>query len=353
MYNKLLETKFYRFDPVCNRSGEVSRYHHRFVDEEDFTINPTLLKELNLESCRETTPEGRAVWLYLRLCQVLKYDEGYFFNSHRNHPNDDPYQSFKIVGDVTAETPTTCFNFSRIAVKLLNQIPGVHALMISVGDNLGHFRFGYYTDKVSVDAEPTTPVEHFNDMARAKLGIKPQGLKTFYGETLMQELIQRISSAMLLKTRRNMRDYMSWLRQTPINQQPTQIDIEPLVNNLKQHGVDGASTVQLLVNMNHQFAQPPYQLLRAGIVTADNEVEPQLLVREKIRERIRLRRISLNDMQVKKLSVVAFDQAFTRGEMIYSDEDIDNYLSFSSGLNPENEYDAQDMTQINVPEREM
>ena len=74
LYIRLMaEKEIYRFDPICDREGKPSRYHKLFVDDEDFTINPTLLKQINFDNCRETTPEGRALWLYIRLCQILLF----------------------------------------------------------------------------------------------------------------------------------------------------------------------------------------------------------------------------------------------------------------------------------------
>ena len=125
---KLPLNRVYRFNPVGDREGRPSVFHHLYQDEQDFTINPVLMQQIKFEDCHETTPEGKAVWLYVRLCQLLCYDEKYFFAQTCHKPNDDIHESFKIVGNVTAETPVTCFNFSRIAVKLLNQIPGVHAV---------------------------------------------------------------------------------------------------------------------------------------------------------------------------------------------------------------------------------
>ena len=324
-----MKKTFYRFDPVGDREGNPSRYHKKFEDEKDFNINTTLLKQINFASCHETTPEGKALWLYIRLCQLMKYDEGYFYSMNRNHPNDDPYKSFEIVDQVTAETPTTCFNFSRIAVKLLNQIPGVNALMIAVGGNCGHFRFGYYTDRVSVDAEPTSPNQHFNDLARAKLGIRPQGLRVFEGQEMMSELMQRLSNQMLMTTRRGLRDYVSCLQQLQqdIPNEP-QIELEPLISILKKYGVDGNSIVQFLISLNHQYAQNPYDLMRAGMYNEKNKIQPQLLVREKAV----LKRIDLTQMRVFGMTADEYSQYFYYGDMIYSDGGEDRYFQFSSDL---------------------
>lgn len=317
-----MKNDFYRFNPVQNRSGAVSCFHKRYEDEQDFEINAQLLQEIKFEECTESTPEGKALWLYVRLCQLLKYDEGYFFKDQRQHPNDDPYKSFDIVQNVTAETPVTCFNFSRIAVKLLNQIAGVNALMISVGGNKGHFRFGYYTDKVSVDAEPTTPTNHYNDLARIKLGIKPQGLMVFEGKEIMQELENRIVTPMLLKTEKGLHEYIDLVHALEKERlgEP-QFKINYLVEELKQQGVDGATTTQLLIDMNRKFVQTPYRLSRMGInsnVGTKNKIIPQLLVREKQRETTTL--IDLYEMNATSISQDDCMNMIHDGKLVYSDQ---------------------------------
>ena len=323
-----METEFYRFDPVRDRSGHLTEFHRRFDDEQDFTVNPQLVKQLALDTCPEKTPEGKALWLYLRLCQVLKYDEGNFYRDYRHHPNDNPYDSFKVVENVTAETPVTCFNFARIAVKLLNQIDGVHAVMIAFGSNLGHFRFGYYTDRVSVDAEPTTPKNHYNDLARVKLGIKPQGLVIFNGYDTMRELAERVIPPMIAQSKADLRECLHFLRGMPFDEKTPQIDIAALVGAFKQQGIDGATMVQVLFDMNKKFSQPPYQFARTGLLGDDGDVQPQLLVREGQK----IDRIELDTLAVSPLSARVYDATVRRGELIYADGDEVRRQNFEKGL---------------------
>ena len=331
------------FNPVGNRSGKASPYHHLYVDEEEFQVNPKLLKQLNLAACPDRTPEGRALYVYLRLCQVLQYDEGFFYREHRKNLNDNYQDSFQAVEQVTAETPVTCFNFARIAVNLLNQIDGVRAMIIAVGKNRGHFRFGYYTDKVAVDAEPTMtqrvePVlghsgENFNDMARMKLGIKPRGLNVFYGKDLMSELMVKILPDLLMANRTSLRDYQHWLRRVHTQDQINYFDIKTMVANLKQQGISGAALLQFLVNVNYTFVGANYRIMRVGKVSADGKVNPQLLMRRNQQ----IYQIDLTQMTVDDLSVAEFFTLMRQKSLILVDIDTvekrnDNYHIFVDGL---------------------
>ena len=299
-----------------------------FIDEKDFQINPILLKQIDFENCHETTPEGKALWVYIRLCQLLKYDEGYFFHNTCYNMNYNHKDSFDIVEQVTTETPTTCFNFSRIAVKLLNQIPEVQANILSVGDNLGHFRFVFQTDRVIVKAEPTTPTQHLTDMGRAKLGLKPQGLQAEKGGDLIQELMLSLTNKMLLRTRRNLREYIGCLQQLPNTPKEPQIELETLVTASKKYGVDGNSMVQMLLNINHQFVQQPYQLMRMGILDGKNQIYPQLLVREKTS----LKRIDLMAMEVSPLQVAEYNKGMKYGYMVHTDNYEPTHPGFFQGM---------------------
>ena len=329
---------FYRFNPMRDHEGEVSRYHRAFVDDKDFTVNPKFIEQLRVDTCPETTPEGRALWLYFRLCQLLKYDEGYYYNDYRKHPNDDPFASFNIVGDVTAETPVTCFNFARIAVKLLNRIQGVHALMIRVGENFGHFRFGYYTDKVSVDAEPSSRINHFNDMARVKLGIVPQGLKVYNGEPIMAQLMARLAPKMLVKPQASLRPYIEALGTVQTIPNPTKINPQYLVQELKAQGVDGASAVQFFFDLNRHLAQPPFRFVRMAL-NADSSkdfrnLQPQLLVRE--REGQNIYQIDLQTLYTEELLPEIYRQAWQSGKLLPQHDEIEGsvnrLINFERGL---------------------
>ncbi len=311
---------FYRFDPVRTRDGAVSKFHREYVDDEDFTLSPRLLQQLGLDTCPETTPEGKALWVYFRLCQILKYDEGYYYSDFRHNPNDNPFGSVSIAGKVTAETPVTCFNFSRIAVKLLNQIEGVHALMISVGSNLGHFRFGYYTDKVSVDAEPSSPHNHYNDMTRVKLGIEPQGLKVFNGKFIMEQLMERMAPQLLVP-QQGIQPYLDMIQAEYKIPATTKIDLRHLMNELKAEGLDGSSTVQLLLDVNRHFAQPPYQFMRVATVDSSEtyrNLQPKLLVREKQD----IFQIDLTTLDLAPLPFEEYQATFNDGKMLQPYESI-------------------------------
>ena len=309
----VVKSNVYRFNPVGDREGRPSKYHHLYVDAHDFQVNPKLIQQINFAACPEQTPEGRALWLYTRLCQILKYDENYFFNNTQCNPNYDLQESFKIVEKVTAETPVSCYNFVRIAVKLLNQIQGVHAVMIAVGKIGGHLRFGFYTDKITVDAEATTPLEHFSDMARVKLGVMPCGLKFLHGKNLEEGLRRDVIAPMLAK-QQAVQSYLKQLQTVPAEQQFAQV--MPLVETLRQYRVDGNTVVQTLVNWKHRFTQPIYRLLRMGMINGAGQVEPQLLARQKQQ----LVRIDLNQMQAFALSATELGRALASGQLVDIDE---------------------------------
>lgn len=312
-----MKKDFYRFDPVRTRLGNVSKYENRFQDEKDFKVNPVLLEQIKFDDCQETTPEGKALWLYVRLCQLMKYDEGNFYAKQRQDFNDDPYKSFNFVENITADTPTTCFNFSRIAVKLLNEFAGVNALMIAVGCNQGHFRFGYYTDKVSVDAEPITAHQHYNDLARIKLGIKPQGLLTIEGGPLMEELKSRIVTPMLEKSEKGLQPYLdivSSYDKERLGMPDFRIDY--LVEELKKQGIDGSTTIQLLLDMNRKFLVQPYHLSRMAInVEHGMKVSPQLMVTERDKRLL----IDLDKMKAIYISDENCLKMISHRKLLYTD----------------------------------
>ncbi len=302
----------YRFNPVGNRDGQPSKLHNLYIDSHDFTINPVLMQQIGFENCSETTPEGKALWLYMRLCQLLKFDEKTFFNEEEHNPNVDLEDSFKIVDKVTAETPVSCFNFTRIATKLLNQITGVKAVMIMVGNIKGHLRFGFYTDNITVDCEATTTINHMNDMARVKLGLMPQGLLFLHGKCHEADLMQKVIGPMLAP-QRELQQYLTKLRQIPTNAQMSYLPTT--IKYFKQYGVDGNSAVQALLDNNRNHVEIAYQLLRVGMVQ-NNKVDPQLLVRS-CQD---IRRIDLNQMQIYPLPADELMLNLQSGKMVFVDE---------------------------------
>ena len=302
----------YRFNPVGDRNGKPSKFHRLYRDLESFTVNPVLLQQLRVQDCHETTPEGKAVWLYMRLCQLLKYDEKTFYHASKHNINNDLEDSFKVVGNVTADTPVSCYNFARIATKLLNQIEGVRAVMIMVGNIKGHLRFGFYTDRITVDCEPTTSINHFNDLARVKLGMMPQGLKFLYGKWLETGLMQKVATPMLAK-QATLTQYLSELKNIPAAKQMSYLPV--MVKKFQECGVDGNSAVQALLDWNRYFENPVCRLLRVGMLES-KELRPQLLARENQK----LWRIDLNQMQMFAMSTEELLSNLNNRRMVHVDE---------------------------------
>ena len=244
---------FYTFKKIQQSNGKESYIDRAYRDTHDFKINPKLLAALELDTCPAITNEGRALWTYAKLCSVMKYDEGYMYHPYRQNLNDYPTESFSLVEDVTPNTPTTCYNFTRIAVKLLNQIPGINATIIAAGKKMGHFRFGFYSNKLSVDAEAINAVGAYNDLARVKLGILPMGLRPIYGEDLLSKLLTEVVKPWLETQPNPMSQYLSALGKVPTKFTPTKIDLPILLKTLQEHKISGTDAVQVIFKMNTQF----------------------------------------------------------------------------------------------------
>ncbi|MBO4726448.1 MAG: hypothetical protein J5598_02500 [Clostridia bacterium] len=133
---------------------------------------------------------------------------------------------------------------------------------------------------------------------------------------------------MLLGTRRNLREYVGCLQQLTNTPKEPQIELETLVAVSKKYGVDGNSMVQMLLNINHQFVQQPYQLMRLGILDGKNQIYPQLLVREKTS----LKRIDLMAMDVSSLQVAEYNKGMKYGYMVHTDNYEPTHPGFFQGM---------------------
>ncbi len=307
---------FYTFQKIQRRDGQQSSIARAYQDPHDFMMNQKLLDALRLDTCPATTSEGRALWTYTKLCSVLKYDEGYMYHEYRDNLNDYPDRSFELVEQVTPATPITCYNFSRIAVKLLNQIPGIKATIIALGKNLGHFRFGFYSDKMSVDIEAINAVGSFNDLARAKLGMPPKGIKAIYGENLVNHLLAEVVTPWLKTQPQPITQYLTSLKKIPSTSSPTPIDFPMLLKTLQAHNITGTDALQVMLNMNVKFAQERYVMARAGTVTKQG-VTPYLFVRQG--EKIIA--VDLEKMNIEPCDADLLRRYLAKDAVVYADDD--------------------------------
>lgn len=200
------------------RSTIVSNKVLRKGDEPDFQINEELYKAVYDGMPKDLSLEEQMVFIYSRLCKELGYDEEYMYKSILDKPIYNGEFSKEHLEGIKPGSKVTCYDFSRIFAKFINQIDGdIEAVILVKGENGEHFLVGAYTEDISAtfDAINVERGDPTNDLVKAKIGapIRGIGIK-FDDKNILLGIRRRIYPKAIGKEPTFIRDYIRELKST-------------------------------------------------------------------------------------------------------------------------------------------
>lgn len=148
-------------------------------DEPDFTINPELREAVYKDMPDDLSVEEEVVFVYSRLCKELLYNEEYMYREKLDDSRYESDFSKEHLESIKPGSKITCYDFSRIFAKMVNDMDrDVEAVIISPGQERGHFLVGVFSEKMSAkfDAINLDRGEHTDDLMKAKAGIPLKGI---------------------------------------------------------------------------------------------------------------------------------------------------------------------------------
>ena len=223
--------------------------------EFDWNVSPELYKEIFEEMPQKLSLEEQAIYIYCKMCKLFLYDEGYLYKDKLNKPGYDSTFSKEHMEGIVPGDKVTCYDFSRMYAKLVNEIDGdIEAVVIFEGKNDGHALAGFYTDNVSATVEAinisSAKDDVTNDLMKAKKGIKLKGIKTISDKNgIIEQAIDKVYPQILGKQPKTIEEYVQELNN--INQEDVPSDLtikmQSLLENMKLNHIYGNEFVQTLL----------------------------------------------------------------------------------------------------------
>lgn len=198
--------------------------------------------------------EEQAMYIYCKMCTIFSYDEGYMYKDKLSKVNYESTFSKEHLENLMPGDKITCYDFSRMYVKLLNELDGdITAVMILEGANEGHALAGFYTENVSATVEAinvASDKDSTNDLMKAKNGIKLKGVKTISDrEGIIEQAIDKVYSQILGKQPQSIKEYIQELKSLPPKQDvPNDIvlKLQALLETMKSNHIFGNEFAQTL-----------------------------------------------------------------------------------------------------------
>lgn len=227
-------------------------------DEPEWNISQELYDDIYKDMPDELSLEEKALYIYTKLCSVLEYDEEYVYRGKGISPKFESDFSKEHLERIVPGTKITCYDFSRIYAKMVNEIDGdIEAVIITEGANQGHFSTGFYTDKISARLEAINinlngRKDPTNDLMKAKNGIKLRGITPISDrEGIIDSSMDRIYESIYGRQALSIKGFVQEFKSLPRPEVPDDIKIklQSFIEVMKDKGIVGNEFVQTLDGM--------------------------------------------------------------------------------------------------------
>lgn len=230
----------------------------RTGDEPEWNINPALYDAIYKDMPENLSLEEKAFYIYTKLCLVLEYNEEYLYRDKGISSSFEDDFSKGHLEEIVPGSKITCYDFSRIFAKMINEIDGdIEAVIISEGANRGHFSTGFYTDKISVKLEAINinlngRKDPTNDLMKAKNGIKLRGITVISDkEGIIDSSMDRVYESIYGKQALSVKSFVNELKNLPKTEVIDDIKakLQSFIDVMRQKGITGNEFVQTLDGM--------------------------------------------------------------------------------------------------------
>ena len=224
-------------------------FSHPVKDDPEWKIDSNLRKEVFKDMPEDLSPEEKALYIYVKLCDILKGDEQFFFRKKMDNNIYSKRFDKERLEETKPKSKVTCSIFSRVYSKLVNDLgDDIKAVPIVIDSVDRHYCIGIYSDKISAILEPINIDSNTktNDLTNVKAGIKVSGIEEksdFYD--IIPDALNKVYS--LLYEKRPL-DYLEFVKHLKENRKGVFLDenIESLIKDMREKNITGNEFSQIL-----------------------------------------------------------------------------------------------------------
>lgn len=258
-------------------SSKASDSEKLVSENHDWAVNPKLREKILKGMPQDIEPEQQAMYIYCQMTKMFKFNHRYTLRGKEGVEEkfSNEFNKEKMEA-ITADSEILCFDFSRIYHKLAGEIEGITPVIISQGYDAGHFRTGFFSDKVSVGLEPTniSCEEGVNDLYNAKNGLPLSGINIVSDRGgLINDALEKIYPLVYGSKFKTVEDHMAALKETikPDVPMDFELRLQSFLEAMKNKGLQGSEAVmELMTAKKAGFWNPEIKFSFIGEQTIAN-----------------------------------------------------------------------------------
>lgn len=221
-------------------------------DEPDWKINDELKEYVYRDMPEGLTSEEKAIWIYMKLCKTLNYDDSRHFGNMSNKIN------ISLLESIRPNSKLICFDFARVYAKLVNSIPDSDIEAKIVGRE-GHFLVNLVSKDIIMTAEATKAISTTNEFFKVKMGLPIEGIHAEYDPRgIVQNSIERFTP-LIYKDVRTIKSYIDMLdvirseetgRDTKTEETELYNKLDSLAKTMKENNVSGTEAIMGIIKFS-------------------------------------------------------------------------------------------------------
>ncbi len=307
-------------------------------EEPEWNIHPEVYEAIYKDMPEDLSLEEKGFYIYTKLCSIFEYDEEYQYKNKGISATFKSDFSKEHLESLKPGSKITCFEFSRMFSKLVNEIDGdIEAVVISQGANRGHFLAGFYTDKISVRLEAINTnlngkEDPTNDIMKSKNGIKLRGIQTISDrEGVINNALNKVYQCIYGKEPLSIKEFVLKLKGLPQPEIPDDVEmkLQSFIEAMKQRGIVGNEFTQTLAGM-HKAKFFGKNLEKAYVGKREERdgkkhIQRMILLRDKAdkkeEENHKLYLIDTSSLNIEKPTAQMLIDKLNSGEFIYENDE--------------------------------
>lgn len=214
-------------------------------DEPDWKINDELKEYVYKDMPENLNSEEKAVWVYMKLCETLQYDDSRVFEGNDNRIN------INLLENVKPKSKVICFDFARLYAKFINSMQDDNIEAKVVGGK-EHFSVKVISKDIIMSAEATSAIKNTNEFFKVKMGLPIEGIHASYDpKGIVQESIKKFTP-IIYKDVHTIKNYIDML--DTIRAEETEKDakteeselynkLASLAKTMKENNVSGTEAI--------------------------------------------------------------------------------------------------------------
>lgn len=300
-------------------------------DEQNWHVNEELERYIYEDIPDNLKDEEKAIWIYIKLCKALMYDDTYFYGEKGKRKDID----IEFLESIKPGSEVLCYDFARIYAKLINSIPNKTISANIIGDDK-HFLVSLISNEIYANIDATRfglRAKNVNDLIRTKMSLPISGFNILYSINKdYEDKIRTICSNIYQDkdedeiTLQKYCKMLEVIRQDEIiSQDPNKNKddwikrVEVLVNELKGRKIVGTEALQAFMMFIKDTRYFDKDVKWLTVAKRDDDKYRTAIILSKIDDDYCII-IDTKNMEIQRLELYEIAKKFTEKEYIHSDE---------------------------------